>query len=142
MIRLVAVVLFLTVCRAGTLPDLYRPDLKRTLEMWQKKLRLADWNVALEIADDQTLGGRAMGDIRWDLNARRASIRVLREQDYDLPPGMAQLDQQATVLHELIHLFHAANQDQDGADEASVVRQTNALLRANHQWRILAVQEQ
>ena len=66
----------------------------------------------------------------------------LGEEDYDLPAGMAHLDQQATVLHELVHLLHASNGDAEGADEAHVVIQTNALLRANRQWRILATQEQ
>jgi hypothetical protein len=78
----------------------------------------------------------------WDLSAKRASIRILREEDYDLQAGMAHLDQQATVLHELVHLLHAAMRDGQGADEASVILQTNALLRANRQWRVLAVQEQ
>jgi hypothetical protein len=130
--------LLLGVCHAaGT-----APDLNRTLETWQQKLHLEDWKVGIAIVDDHTLGGQAMGDIHWNLTARTAAIRILRERDYDLPTRKAQLDQQATVVHELVHLLHASNHDQDGADEASVVRQTNELLRANHQWRILAVQEQ
>jgi hypothetical protein len=141
-LRILAAFLFLGVCTAGTAPDPFRPDLKRTLETWQQRLHLQDWSVAIEVVDDHTLGGQSMGDIRWNLNARTASIRILRERDYDLPARKAQLDQQATVIHELIHLLHASNQDQNGADEASVVRQTNELLRANRQWRILAVQEQ
>jgi hypothetical protein len=144
MVRILALFIALSVSRAGIAPDPpdHRSALKHTLQTWQKKLALADWDVVIEIVDDRALGGRAMGDIHWDLNAKRASIRVLREQDYDLPSEMAHLDQQATVLHELLHLYHAANNDRDGTDEASVVRQTNALLRANRQWRILAVQEQ
>jgi hypothetical protein len=119
-----------------------RPDLRHTLQIWQNKLQLADWCVAVKIVDDRALGGEAMGDIQWDLGARRALIRILREKDYDLPMGMARLDQRATVLHELVHLRHASQRDIQGADEVSVIRQTNALLRANRQWRILSVQEQ
>jgi hypothetical protein len=141
-LRIFAAFLFLGVCSAGTAPDPFRPDLKRTLETWQQKLHLEDWTVAIEVVDNHTLGGQAMGDIHWNLTARTASIRILRERDYDLPARKAQLDQQATVLHELLHLAHASNQDQDGADEASVVRQTNELLRVFHEWKILAVQEQ
>jgi hypothetical protein len=143
MVRILALFIALSVSRAGIAPGLpERSDLKHTLQIWQKKLVLADWDVVIEIVDDHALGGQAMGDIHWDLNAKRASIRVLREQDYDLPAEMAHLDQQATILHELLHLYHAANNDRDGTDEASVVRQTNTLLRANRKWRILAVQEQ
>jgi hypothetical protein len=141
-LRILAAFLFLGVCSAGTAPDPFRADLKRTLETWQQRLHLQEWSVAIEVVDDHTLGGQSMGDIHWNLNARTASIRILRERDYDLPARKAQLDQQATVIHELIHLLHASNQDQNGADEASVVRQTNELLRANRLWRILAVQEQ
>jgi hypothetical protein len=141
-LRFWAAFLFLGVCSAGTALDPFRPDLKRTLETWQQRLHFETWTVAIEVVDDRTLGGQAMGDIHWNLNARTAAIRILRERDYDLPARKAQLDQQATVIHELVHLLHASNQDQDGADEASVVRQTNEFLRANHQWRILAVQEQ
>jgi hypothetical protein len=128
--------------RRGIALHSIRPDLRHALQIWQNKLQLADWSVAVEIVDDHALGGEAMGDIQWDLRAKRASIRVLREEDYDLPAGMARLDQQATVLHELVHLRHASKRDGQGADEASVILQTNALLRANRQWRILAVQEQ
>jgi hypothetical protein len=119
-----------------------RPDLKHTLRTWQKKLGLADWIVAIDVVDGDTLGGKAMGDIHWNLSGKRASIRILRDQDYDLPAEMVHLDQQATVLHELVHLLHASKHDHEGTDEASVIQQTNELLRINHQWRILAVQEQ
>jgi hypothetical protein len=128
--------------RSGNGSRLKRPDLARALQTWQRKLQLVDWNVAIQVVDDRALGGRAVGDIHWDMRSKRAFIRVLRQEDYDLPVEMAHLDQQATILHELVHLLHAANRDQRGTDEASVVQQTNALLRANHQWNILAVQEQ
>jgi hypothetical protein len=128
--------------RRGIAIHSIRPDLRHALQIWQNKLQLADWSVAMEIVDDHALGGVAMGDIRWDLRTKRASIRILREADYDLPAVMARLDQQATVLHELVHLRHASTGDRQDADEASVILQTNALLRANRQWRILAVQEQ
>jgi hypothetical protein len=128
--------------RRGIALHSIRPDLRHTLQIWQNKLQLADWCVAVEIVDDHALSGKAMGDIQWDLGGKRALIRILRVEDYDLPAGMARLDQQATVLHELVHLRHASKRDSQGADEASVIRQTNALLRANRQWRILSVQEQ
>jgi hypothetical protein len=142
MLRSSALFLLLGVCYAGTAPDPFRSDLKRTLETWQEKLHLEDWNVTIEVVDDHALGGQSMGDIHWDLTSKKASIRILRERDYDLPARKAQLDQQATIIHELVHLRHASNQDLNGTDESSVVQQTMELLRANHEWRILAVQEQ
>jgi hypothetical protein len=129
-------------CSRGIGVRAIRPDLRHALQNWQHKLQLADWSIEIEIVDDQELGGAAVGDIQWDLGSKRASIRILREADYDFPVGMARLDQQATILHELVHLVHASTRDRRGADEASVIRQTNALLLANRKWRILAVQEQ
>jgi hypothetical protein len=128
--------------RRGLAQRSVRPDLRHALETWKNKLQLTEWRVTVAIVDDHALDGKAMGDIQWDLGAKRAAIRILREEDYDLPAGMARLDQQATILHELVHLRHASRRDYQSADEASVINQTNALLRANRQWRILAVQEQ
>jgi hypothetical protein len=96
----------------------------------------------VEVVDDRALGGRAMGDVVWDLKSKRATIRILGEEDYDPPLQMARLDQQATVLHELVHLHHAASTDSRGGSELAVIRQTNSILRTNRQWQILAVQEQ
>jgi len=128
--------------RRGITQRSVRPDLRHALQIWQNKLQLTEWRVTVAIVDDGALDGKAMGDIQWDLGAKRAAIRILREEDYDLPAEMARLDQQATILHELVHLRHASKRECQGADEASVINQTNALLRANRQWRILAVQEQ
>jgi hypothetical protein len=119
-----------------------RPDLKQTVLTWQGKLRLTGWRIGIETVDDRALGGKSVGDIHWDAGTRVASIRVLREQDYDLPVRMARLDQRATVVHELVHLRHATDNAQEGpGDEGLVVRETNGLLESNHQWRILAAQE-
>ena len=116
----------------------HKPDLRKTLEIWQQKLQLNQWTITLEVVPDRVLGGSAMGDIEWDVVQKRAFIRILREEDYDLSINMARLDQQATVIHELVHLMHAGDKS---TDEAAVVLQTNELLRANHEWKILAVQD-
>jgi hypothetical protein len=119
----------------------HKPDLHKTLEIWQQKLQLTQWNITLEMVADHALGGVSMGDVQWDFTAKKAFIRVLREEDYDLPVQMARLDQQATVVHELVHILHAGHPADKSAEEASVVQETNSLLRANHAWRILAVQD-
>jgi hypothetical protein len=116
----------------------HKPDLRRILDVWQQKLQLTEWTIVLEVVRDPVLGGASMGDIQWDVLQKRAFIRVLREEDYDLPVHMARLDQQATIVHELVHLKHAEDKS---SDEASVVTETNAILRANHDWKILAVQD-
>lgn len=131
----------LAIAGSGWVPAPVRQDLNRALRTWQKKLGLAGWTVAVEVVSDGVLGGSAMGDVVWNLKTKRASIRILREEDYDLPLRMARLDQQATILHELVHLQHAASGDVMGNVESAVVRETNSLLRANRQWQVLAVQE-
>jgi hypothetical protein len=119
----------------------HKPDLRKTLDIWQHKLKLNHWSIALQVVGDGALGGTSMGDIQWDVARKCASIRILREEDYDLPIHMARLDQQATIVHELVHLLHSGNPAAKSAEESAVVVQTNALLRANHAWRILAVQD-
>jgi hypothetical protein len=116
----------------------HKPDLHKTLDFWQQKLQLTQWTITLEVVRDRALGGVSMGDIAWDIVNKRAFIRVLCEEDYDLPLAMARLDQQATVVHELVHLKHAEDKS---SSEASVVQETNDLLRAHHDYKILAVQD-
>src|SRR5205823_11040437 len=82
----------------------HKLDLRKTLEFWQQRLQLTQWTITLEVVRDPVLGGASMGDIQWDVLQKRAFIRILREEDYDLPANMARLDQQATIVHELVHL--------------------------------------
>ncbi len=88
------------------------------------------------------IGSAILGDITWDVGTKSARIRVLREEDYDLPRKFARRDQEATIVHELVHLRHAISPDARTAhDEEAIVVETGELLRRNRNWLSLAVME-
>jgi len=77
------------------------------LAVWQKRLNLEDWNIAVVVARATELKPKTLGNIHWDLDKKTAIIRVLDPADYKLPlPEMLQ-DMEFTVVHELIHLDFA-----------------------------------
>ena len=77
---------------------------REKVSVWQKRLNLQDWNVALEVVRSTELRAKTLGNIRWDTEKKTAVIRVLDPADYPLPfPEMLD-DIEFTVVHELIHL--------------------------------------
>lgn len=119
-----------------------RPNLARTSAVWMTKLSLADWHVSVATVGANEIGDEIVGDISWDVRTKSARIRVLREEDYDLPRRFARRDQEATVVHELVHLRYAISPDMKLAhDEEAVMVETGQLLRRNHNWLNLAVME-
>jgi len=77
------------------------------LAVWQKRLDLQDWNIAVVVARAGELKPKTLGNIHWDLEKKTAVIRVLDPADYKMPfPEMLQ-DIEFTVVHELIHLNFA-----------------------------------
>jgi len=119
-----------------------RPDLAHTSAIWANKLSLADWHVSITTVGCDEIGDAILGDITWDVRTKSARIRVLREEDYDLPRRLARRDQEATVVHELVHLRRAISPDMKSThDEEDVMVETGGLLRRNHNWLSLAVME-
>lgn len=45
-----------------------------------------------------------LGNLKWNLATRTATIKVLSPIDYDIPPADIPEDIEYTVVHELIHL--------------------------------------
>ena len=77
---------------------------KEKLWVWQKRLGLQDWNVALEVVRATELKPKTLGNIHWDTEKKTAVIRVLDPADYTLPFHEMLDDMEFTVVHELIHL--------------------------------------
>jgi hypothetical protein len=109
---------------------------REKLSVWQKRLNLQDWDVALEVVRSTELRPKTLGNIRWDAEKKTALIRVLDPADYRLPyPAMLD-DMEFTVVHELIHLemstvlSHFARSDADRSEEEHAVNHmAEALLR-------------
>lgn len=69
-----------------------RPNLAHTSAVWSNKLSLADWHVSIVMVGADEIGDEIVGDIMWDIPTKSARIRVLREEDYDLPRRLARRD--------------------------------------------------
>lgn len=78
--------------------------LSERLNIWQKRLKLDDWNIDLIMARTKDLKPKTLGNVHWDTDKKSAVIRVLDPADYRLPFREMLSDMEFTVVHELIHL--------------------------------------
>ena len=105
---------------------------------WQGRLNLKNWKVALAVVRSTELRPDTVGNIRWDLDKKTATIRVLDPADYSMPFPKILDDIEFTVVHELIHLKRDLVLNQDAHSEANrwkeehaVNHETETLLRAD-----------
>ena len=77
------------------------------LWVWQRRLNLEDWKIALVMARTADLRPKTLGNIHWDLEKKAAILHVLDPADYRLPWSEMLDDIEFTVVHELIHLGFA-----------------------------------
>lgn len=108
---------------------------KEKLWVWQRRLGLQDWNVALEVVRSTELKPKTLGNIHWDTEKKTAVIRVLDPADYTLRSQDMLNDMEFTVVHELIHLdiapvlSHFTRSDADRREEEYAVNHmADALL--------------
>jgi hypothetical protein len=105
------------------------------LWVWQKRLNLQDWNIAVVLARTGELKPKTLGNIHWDAEKKSAIIRVLDPADYRLPFNDMLKDMEFTVVHELIHLELSSlpRSDASRRDEEHAVNQiAEALLKLDH----------
>lgn len=74
---------------------------------WQERLRLQDWRVRIAISRQWEFENHEReGECDWQLDKKRAVIRILDPVDY--PPNLVvPQDQEKTLVHELLHLHGA-----------------------------------
>jgi hypothetical protein len=102
------------------------------LWVWQKRLKLADWDITLKVSRASELKPKTLGNIHWDADLKTATIRVLDPADYDLPQDKMLQDIEFTVVHELIHLELASLPRSEASrrdEEFAVNRIADALLK-------------
>jgi hypothetical protein len=116
------------------------PDLKANLDYWQRTLNLQDWWVSVQLVPIGELDHNTVGDIDIKVCDKRATIRILREQDSDMSRRLARADQQLTLVHELVHLKRMVD-GEAWHNEAATVAQTTALVRFHRRWREAAAIE-
>jgi hypothetical protein len=74
------------------------------LAVWQQRLALDDWKISVIMSRRSDLKPKTLGNIRWDADTKRATIRVLAPVEYKKKCGEMLDDMEFTVVHELIHL--------------------------------------
>jgi len=116
------------------------PDFHANLAFWQRALNLQAWQISVELVRAGEMDGGTVGDIDIEVRQKAATIRILREEDSDLPRHLARADQQLTLVHELVHLKRMLR-DKAWRDEAATVAETNALVLSHHRWREAAAIE-
>jgi len=81
-------------------------ELEESLRYWQEQLRLRDWIIKARIARKWEMRENCVGQVDWQLESKMASIKILDSVDYE-PDFMVPLDQEHSLVHELIHLHFA-----------------------------------
>jgi hypothetical protein len=79
---------------------------------------------------------KTLGNIHWDADVKRASIKILSPEDYKLAFPDALKDMEFTVVHELVHLQLSSlprNDASRSAEEKAVNTLTEALLNLDRQ---------
>ena len=129
-----------SVCRAPhSLPEPLPPDrssraeryLHQRLAVWQDRLKLTGWNIAIRMVHPGTLRQGTLGNIRWDAAVNKATIRVLDAADYQRPYDATIQDMEFTLVHELLHLVLSSLPRSEASrsdEEFAVNRMTDALL--------------
>jgi hypothetical protein len=106
--------------------------LNQKLWIWQKRLRLQDWNIAVKLARSADLRPRTLGNINWDRKERSAVISVMDPDDYKLKGSAMLDDMEMTLVHELVHLHLSGlprNDETKKVEEQAVNMLAEALVK-------------
>lgn len=102
------------------------------LWLWQRHLKLQNWNISVIMCPPTDLKPRTLGNIHWDAEKRTALIRVLDSRHYTMPFREILDDMEFTVVHELIHLQLSSlprSEASRSAEEHAVNQIAEALLK-------------
>lgn len=106
--------------------------LNQKLSLWQKRLKLQDWNISVRLSPVANLRPKTLGNINWDRKAKSAVISVMSPDDYKLSGSAMLDDMEMTVVHELVHLHLSGlprNEDTKKVEEQAVNMLAEALIR-------------
>jgi hypothetical protein len=103
--------------------------LDHQMKMWQKRLRLEDWNLTVRLVRQSEIEPNSWGMAEWDPVAKTGTISVLDPRDYNLHGGELKLDMECTIVHELVHIqVSPLGARDEGAQEAVVNKLMSALM--------------
>jgi hypothetical protein len=81
-----------------------RAFVEEKVAVWQKRLKLDEWNIAVMMVRKDALKPDTLGGIKWDKKKRSATLWTLDPADYTVSDEDMRKDLEFTVVHELIHL--------------------------------------
>ena len=107
-------------------------ELQALCAEWQKRLRLQDWDVKVQLARRWAMEPGNQAECEWNLRKRIAVIRVLDSVDWNSDTPWPQ-DQEQSLVHELLHLHFAPfraepETPQDVAQEQAIDAIARALV--------------
>jgi len=84
--------------------DFTEEQLFDLLEFWQPLLRLADWNIELEVLTMDDMNG-TYGNATWQMPKREAAVRLADPKTFGRNTVVR--DSEVTLVHELFHIVTA-----------------------------------
>jgi hypothetical protein len=78
--------------------------LDQQMRAWQRRLRLDDWSLRVQVVRQQELDRNTWGNAEWDPVKKTGTIKVLDPQDYNLKGAELRQDMECTIVHELVHI--------------------------------------
>jgi hypothetical protein len=135
--------------RLGERLPLAERYLRARLALWQDRLNLKDWDISLVMSHPGNLRRGTLGNVRWDVDQKKAVIRVLDASEYQKPFVVALKDMEFTVVHELTHLelssltrnFKSRSEESFSEEEQAVNRMSDALLQLDHEDQSARLQQ-
>ncbi len=92
-------------------------ELQALCSLWQKRLRLQDWTVVVRVVRRHEMALKdVQGECEWVLPRKQAVIRLLDPVDY-VPERIVPQDMETDLVHELLHLYFAPFDADDGTLE-------------------------
>lgn len=108
--------------------------LRERLAYWQRVLRLQDWDIVLDFADQRDMPSMThRGSLEAQWNYRRALIKIAdpattRFENLAFHQRFGSDDAEHTLVHELVHLILPSDGVPEDAEEYAVESLTKALL--------------
>ncbi len=102
--------------------------LDRQMKSWQKRLGLEEWNLELRIVRQYEMDPNVWGTAEWNPEAKTGIISVLDSRDYNLRGGELRLDQECTIVHELVHIQVSPLAARDEGQREEVVNKIMSAL--------------
>ena len=92
--------------------------MQQKCQEWQKRLRLADWDVDVKVVPAMDMyTTQLQGSVHWQMTERTANIKLVTPEDAAKQNPVRPYSIEETLIHELLHL-HMAGFEPDNSQQA------------------------